>query len=55
MAYCLPKVKNKPEQSGLCSDVEGAAKIDIEYRATAAPDRPSGRRRICAVRAVCRR
>ncbi len=21
MAYCLPKVKNKPEQSGLCSDV----------------------------------
>ena len=47
--------KRTSEQSGLCSDVEEAVKIDIEYRATAAPDRPSGRRRICAVRAVCRR
>lgn len=47
--------KRTSEQSGLCSDVEGAAKIDIEYRATAAPDRPSGRRRICAARALCRR
>ena len=29
MAYFLPQVKNKPEQSGLCSDVSKDYKKDI--------------------------
>ena len=48
----------KEEQSGLCSDVEGAVKILIlkSRKGIEGPlNRPSGRRRFCAVRAFCRR
>ena len=55
--FCL-RHKKTSEQSGLCSDVEGTVKIDIlKFRKGIGepPNRPSGRRCFCAVRAFCRR